>query len=284
MNIDLIAALESLDYTKREATFLYLVAAHSGYFLRRQFNYFIDRQNGFLAHRFVEKAVAEGHIQTLDYGRGVHVYHLFSKPIYRLLGTPESQNRRHKGDASVRSRLMKLDYVLENEEEHFLASDEERHRFFSEVRKIGRQSLSAVAPFCGNFPIGVADSKQPDASLVRFAFIDEGLSSTRKYARFLSSMTPLLREMRRFELVYVACSSFNFPAAEQEFTRRFRPIVSPEQRVLAPSFNAEKDGGAAHSRPLRHAEFVSLLFNYNYPPMQRSELLDSAKHSEAVSE
>ena len=44
MTVDPISALESLGYTEREAAFLYLVAAHSGYFLRRQFDYFIDRQ------------------------------------------------------------------------------------------------------------------------------------------------------------------------------------------------------------------------------------------------
>ena len=46
MTVDPIIALESLGYTEREAAFLYLVAIHSGYFLRRQFNYFIDRRLG----------------------------------------------------------------------------------------------------------------------------------------------------------------------------------------------------------------------------------------------
>jgi hypothetical protein len=35
-----------------------------------------------------------------------HVYHVSARPIYRLLGDPESQNRRSKGDAQVRARLI----------------------------------------------------------------------------------------------------------------------------------------------------------------------------------
>jgi hypothetical protein len=36
--------LESVGYTEREAAFLYLVAVHSGYFLRRQYSHFIQRE------------------------------------------------------------------------------------------------------------------------------------------------------------------------------------------------------------------------------------------------
>ncbi len=43
MAADPIPALETLGYTDREAAFLYLAAAHSDYFLRRQFDYFTNR-------------------------------------------------------------------------------------------------------------------------------------------------------------------------------------------------------------------------------------------------
>ena len=93
MNVDPILALESLGYTEREAAFLYLVAVHSGHFLRRQFDYFTDRNKGALVMRFLEKARVAGHIEFLDYQQGWHVYHLFSRVIYRLLGDAESQHR-----------------------------------------------------------------------------------------------------------------------------------------------------------------------------------------------
>lgn len=283
MTIDLVAALESLGYTEREAAFLYLVAAHSGYFLRRQFNYFIDRHKGFLAHRFLEKAHAAGHIETIDYGQGLYIYHLFAKPIYRLLGNADSQNRRRKGDGMIRARLMALDYVLENDGDHYLVSEEERLRFFTDVRGIHAESLSSSSAFSGNFPLAIVDRTQPATSLVRFVFLDEGLLSTRRYLRFLTDMAPLLHELGTFELVYVACSDYNFPAAEHEFRRQFQPLVSPQQRTLLPELERSVPSGSQHRRKPCNAQFTTLLFHYSYPPIQRSEPRGSVHGSEAGS-
>jgi hypothetical protein len=279
MTVDFVAALESLGYTEREAAFLYLVAAHSGYFLRRQFNYFIDRHKGFLAHRFLQKAHTAGHIETIDYGQGFYIYHLFSKPIYRLLGNADSQNRRRKGDGTIRARLMALDYVLENDNEHYLVSAEERLRFFTEVRGVRSENLSDGIPFSNTLPIAIADRTQPATSLVRFAFVDEGLLSTRRYCRFLTDMAPLLHELGTFELVYAACSNFNFPAAEHEFRRQFRPLVSPQQRALLPGLERPVQN---HRAP-RDAQFTTLLFHYSYPPIQRSESRGSVPGSDGGS-
>ena len=184
MSLDPVVALESLGYTTREASFLYLVAVHSGYFLRRQFDYFIDRNRGGIVSRFLEKTRIRGHVQFLDSTHGRQVYHLFYKPIYRLAGTPNSQNRRVKADADVRARLMKLDYVLENDKEHYLASDEEKRQFFSEARGIDSRIFTntgdAILPPVRSMPISVVEPTHPATSLVRFAFIDEGLLTIAK--------------------------------------------------------------------------------------------------------
>lgn len=279
MTADFIAALQSLGYTEREAAFLYLVAAHSGYFLRRQFNYFIDRHKGFLAHRFLEKAQAAGHVETIDYGQGFYIYHLYSKPIYRLLGNADSQNRRRKSDCTIRARLMALDYVLENDSEHYLVADEERLRFFTEARGICAENLASG--FLGScvFPVALADRTQPATSLVRFAFVDEGLLSTRKFSRFLTDLAPLLHELGSFELVYVACSNHNFPAAESQFRYHFQPIVPAEHRTLLPGLERP----AQRRRAPRNAQFSTLLFHYSYPPIQRNEPRGSVHGSEAGS-
>ena len=214
MTVDPIVAIESLGYTEREATFLYLVAVYSGYFVRRQFDYFTDRNKGAMVMRFLEKARVAGHIEFLDYKQGWHVYHLFSRTIYRLLGDAESQFRRRKGDAQVRARLMALDYVLENDTDHYLESDAERLRFFSEDRGIApehfHQRRWAVASVARAFPISLADRTQPARSAVRFVFIDEGLATTEKFLRFLSAADPLLRALGNFEVIYVSVSDFNF--------------------------------------------------------------------------
>jgi hypothetical protein len=158
MTFDPILGLMSLGYTEREAAFLYLVAVHSGYFVRRQFDYFTDRNKGALVMRYLTKARHAGHLEVLDYQQGWHVYHVSARAIYRLLGDPESQNRRRKGDAQVRARLIALDYVLENDTDHYLESESERVRFFTlpweysilpgERTKDVRPPLSPDKPFC----------------------------------------------------------------------------------------------------------------------------------------
>jgi hypothetical protein len=131
---DPIRSIEYFGYTEREASFLYLVAVHSGYFLRRQFDKFIDRRSGAIAQQFLLKAKNKGHIDVLDFGQQRHVYHVFYKPFYRLLDNPDSQNRRRKSDTEIKLRLMALDYVLLNLAHIFLETREAKVRFFTESR------------------------------------------------------------------------------------------------------------------------------------------------------
>ena len=112
LDYDPIASLESIGYLEREASFLYLVAVHSGYFLRRQYNALPAGTAERPLHAASPKGAAPRHIQVIECGHGWHIYHLTSKPVYAALGRRDSQNRRIKGDAHIKSRLMVLDFVL----------------------------------------------------------------------------------------------------------------------------------------------------------------------------
>ena len=279
---DPITALRSFGYTEREAAFLYLVAVHSGYFLRRQFDYFTDRNKGALVVRFLEKARRTGHIESLDYRQGWQVYHLFSRSVYRLLGSADSQLRRRKGDAQVRARLMALDYVLENEDNRFLESEAERLGFFADVRGIPPELFigddGSLRPLLAAFPISLTDRTQPARSPVRFAFIDEGMATVEKFLRFLALTDPLLRAVGSFELVYIAISDLNFADAREAFWGRF-PGASPRSPRL---FDDDARSFAAQPRiPLR-PQFTTLLLEYSYPRIQRSEPRGSMEGSHAA--
>lgn len=276
-NTDLILVLESLGYTTREASFLYLVAVHSGYFLRRQFDYFIDRQKGAISQNLLEKARLAGHIAVLDYRQGRHVYHLFFRPFYRLLGNPDSQNRRRKGDASIRARLIALDYVLENSNEHHFESDEEKICYFSEARSMSGDifldSRNRLFPLLQSVQISVADRTQLAISPVRFAFIDEGLLTTTKFARFLRAAQPLLTSLRNSEVIYVATLRCNFTAAQHVFEHCFPLPASSHQQILGEGWRADSgilDAPREKTGQFRPV-FTTLLFHYSYPPMQRKE-------------
>jgi hypothetical protein len=287
MAIDPITALQSLGYTQREASFVYLVAVHSGYFLRRQFDYFIDRHRGGIVSRFLEKVRLNGHVQLLDSRHGRQVYHLFHKPLYRLTGDANSQSRRVKGDADVRTRLMKLDYVLENDQDHYLPSDEEKLRFFTDMRGINAgiftTNSGALYPELHFMLISLADRTRPATSLMRCAFIDEGLLTTAKFRRILSAIAPLLGSVGQFELIYVGTSDHNFEEAASIFWQKFSRGPQTQQPPLQP------DWRIAPSNPVKNSgrfdpKFVTLLLRFHYPPLARNELRCSAPCSAVGSE
>ena len=279
MTIDPVLAFESLGYTEREAVFLYLAAVHSGYFLRRQFNYFIDREKGYIAQHFVEKARVAGHVEVIDYGQGRFVYHLFSKTIYRLLGNAESQNRRRKGDSQIRARLMALDYFLENNGEHYLETDEAKRNFFLRTRSIQSSLLNGtherLHSFLSLLPVSVVDHTRPASSLVRFAFMDEGLLSTTKFERYLAELEPLMRALGMFEVVYTALTELQFVSAERLFHRAFSAPVPDRQRGLGENWAVPTAASRAREAHFS-ATFSTLLFHYPYPPLLRNELQRSA--------
>ena len=109
---DAIDTISHLGYSEREATFLYTVGAYSGYFLRRQFNAFVQRERGAIATHFLRKAKRFGHVREIQCEPGRSLYQLYSRPLYRVLGGSDSQNRRAKSTREIRRRLILLDYVL----------------------------------------------------------------------------------------------------------------------------------------------------------------------------
>ena len=277
MPSDPIPALKAFGYTERESAFLYLVAAHSGYFLRRQFDYFIDRTKGSIVLRFLRKARVAGHIESLDYPQGWHVYHVVSRTIYRLLGDPGSPLRRSKGDAQVRALLMVLDFVLENQDDHYLASEEERIHFFGSVRGAAPEKYMGdngrLDPLLAAFPISIVDQARPEYSRVSFTFVDEGLASTGKFCRFLFAAEPLLRAVGNFELIYIATTDARFREAKAAFWKCFAGDSVADSMLFSDGLRPV----SSQSRSRLHAQFSTLLLGGSYPNLQRSEVRGSAR-------
>ncbi len=185
---------------------------------------------------FLKKASAAGHIETFDYKQGWRVYHLCSRSIYRLSGDPESQFRRRKGDSQVRARLMALDYVLETRP--ITISNPKLTAFASSsastqsLRNLFTDDYGRLQPLLSAFPIALADRQRPAQSLVRFAFIDEGLLCIGKLVRFLGEAEALLRAIGNFEVIYVALSDFSFHAARDVFRSPLLPCFPQKCAAL----------------------------------------------------
>jgi hypothetical protein len=227
LNYDPVAVLECVGYTEREAAFLYLVALHSGYFLRRQYGRFIQRERGAIAAQLLRKAVALGHLQSIACGQARFVYHLTAKEVYSAVGLTASQHRRLKGDAQIKSRLMVLDFVLDHLGDRLLDSVETKLGFFTQTLNLSETLLphstgGGTPLFPEEFPILVGEQQS-----VRFTFFDEGALSTSGLESFLSRYRAVFAALPSFNLLYLADSDHNFERATKVFAALY-----PEARAL----------------------------------------------------
>ncbi len=227
LDYDPIASLESIGYLEREASFLYLVAVHSGYFLRRQYHRFAGREGGTLVAQLLGKAIRRKHIHVIECGHGWHVYHLTSKPVYEALGRRDSQNRRIKGDAHIKARLMVLDFILANLDANLLEDAASKVDFFTTQCGISNELLPhayAGRPmyFSDGFPILVTNTGIP-----RFTFFDEGQVTPTRLDRYLRQHQPLFEALGEFELIYVADMESSSARARATFNR-----FLPAERLL----------------------------------------------------
>ncbi len=221
MEYDPIQSLEAIGYVQREASFLYLVAVHSGYFLRRQYHRFTGREGGRMATRFLRKAHRHRHIQVIECGQKRHIYHLTAKPIYAALGLAGSQHRRIKSDAYMKSRLMVLDFMLDHLSADVLFTEAAKVDFFTtqcgvKLELLPQSYVGRPLYFADGFPILVSRICVP-----RFTFFDEGQVSSSRFENFLEQYQPLLSALRTSELVYVADTDANVRRAKAAFERCF---------------------------------------------------------------
>jgi len=177
------------------------------------------------SQHFLNKAERRGHIRAFDYGQNRKVFHLYWKPIYRLLEDEDSQHRRVKGDLQVKIRLMTLDYVLRDTQKQFLETGQSKVQFFTRSCGLSADVLpiggSKRRYFSDHFPISILSHGAQKIPTIRFAFIDEGLFSLRKFERFILQHEKLLRALGRFTVVYVADAQRNFAAAGKYLAHRF---------------------------------------------------------------
>jgi hypothetical protein len=223
MDYDPIGSLESIGYREREASFLYLVAVHSGYFLRRQYAQFVQRESGSVSSEFLEKAARFLHLRVIECSRGRHIYHLSSKPVYRALLDRDSPNRYIKGNAYIKSRLMVLDFILANLDVHLLEDEASKIDFFRTqcgVRfdLLPRNDFRRLTCFPDRFPIFVSSTGIP-----HFCFVDEGQLTPNRFKRYLRQYQPLFEALGEFALIYISDTECNVARAKAIFHRFLTP-------------------------------------------------------------
>ncbi len=236
-----ILALMGLGYPEREAQFLYVVAAHSGYFMRRQYEAFAGLPRGASGSRFLRRAVAAKHVRSIPHSNRTEVFHLFSRSIYRAIGTEDNRNRRQRPHYSVKAKVMTLDFVLGRRDRRFLATEQEKLEYFVGARGIDLDRLPGktyTARSSGATTRRYFIEKSPiyfepdgHSSVPSFCYVVEGALSASGLTSFLNRYRPLFASLRRFRLTYVAAEHRPFRRALSVFEHFETSLDHPEDRL-----------------------------------------------------
>jgi hypothetical protein len=222
-----LEGLQALGYTRRQSEFLLLVATHSGYFTSRQFNFFARTESGSVSHAFIQKLLEQRHGNYRAYRAGSRVYHLFARKVYRAIDRENLRTRRKHELDYIKTRLVALDFVLENPEHRYLETEREKAAFFEKEYNISRETLPAkmyrsrssreVTPryFVDRFPMFVDSLCSPP--VVTFTYVHAGATTLDGFGTHLLAYMGLFRALPRFAFLYLAPSTRLFRAAESEF-------------------------------------------------------------------
>ena len=120
----------NLGYTTDEARFLYVAATHSGYFSIRQFLQFTGTKSGDKSMVFSQKLLRKGHATARSFLRNGHLYHVFSRIVYRAIGRESLRNRRAHSLEHIRARLVALDFILGHLQYEYLETADDKLDYF----------------------------------------------------------------------------------------------------------------------------------------------------------
>jgi hypothetical protein len=230
-------ALGSFGYTEDEARFLYLVAAHSGYFTCQQFIRFIDGKPGKRSMNFVRKLVEQSHASARAFLRNGKVYHLFARNLYEAIGKDNVRFRRKHSTEYIRTRLAALDFILGRLNYTFLESELQMVGFFTQQLGIDKKYLPAKRYagaireqvtdryFVDKFPMYLLPNASP--SVVSFSFVDPGMESLDSFQTHLLAYFPLFSQLSNVRFHYIATRDTFQERAKAAFMGLFQRHLEP---------------------------------------------------------
>lgn len=224
-----LTAIQSLGYTPDEARFLYIVATHSGYFQPRQYVASNGLAWGKRVQRLTDKLESRGHVTWREYQDIGGVYHLFSKTLYRQIEKTDLRNRRRHSTEYIRTRLLLLDFILENPQHQYFESETDKLAYFCSERAIPKDVLpvkryeaaSGAPPtlryFVDKFPLFLDRSGGLRSPVVSLSYVDPGQASLAGFAHHLQNYARLFSCLGDFAFLYIADSPANFHKAGECF-------------------------------------------------------------------
>ncbi len=224
-----LKAIRTFGYTEAEATFLYIVAVHSGYFTQRQFGTLIECRPGRSVHAFIERASEKQHLKEIALQNNGRVYQLSFKPIYESMQKENIRNRRTHSLEFIKTRLSILDFVLEHLDNDFLEGEPDKVRYFEESHHIDRkdmpgriykgsnQSPDTVRYFVDKFPMFFAPTSSFQQPVLTFTYIDPGFENVKGFRLHLEAYSAFLKYLPHFAFIYACPLTKTFHAAARAF-------------------------------------------------------------------
>ena len=228
-----ISAIRAMGYTPRESGFLELVALHSGYFLRRQYNQFLDRKRGGTTAALIRKLLQKGHATVEGSCTRAPIYRLQRRAFYERIEEPHNRHRRRRGTVGIASKVMALDAILEMRDVAWLGTEAEKRGFLEHVLSIpslflpyGRAggTKKAFRYFADKSPIGFEQDEHSDPPTVLFVYADPG-SNAVGFETFLARHKLLFACLPRLRVVLasplerrLACGKEIFEAFEEDLS------------------------------------------------------------------
>jgi hypothetical protein len=230
-----VANLETFGYSTDEARFLALVALHSGYFVRRQFDASIDVTRGKRTLAFTEKLLDRGHARRYVFEHNRQVFQLQYKPFYEAVGDENSRNRREHQPQTIKARLMALDFVQAHAGNRFFTTEQQKVSLLTlrgippeilPAKVYGSSDRAAVRYFVDRFPVFVRPPENGRPGQLAFTYIDSGFETSSAFVTYLRHYKPLLQALCEFALIYVGTHRSRFGEAENTFAR----VLSGQRR------------------------------------------------------
>jgi hypothetical protein len=224
-------AIQRFGYTEREAEFLCLAALHGGYFLRRQYNAFLECQRGGNADRLIEKGVLQGLIRVHESATRTQIYHVSAEPFFTAIGEEHNRNRRWRQPYPVKVKLMGLDFVLAHRRHRYLATEAEKLDYFAGTlglnhsclpQRVYRSRLGrnlTTRYFVDKFPLFLSGASNTPAPVVGFCYVDASVGKPSGFDTYLLQYKDLFSRLDRFGVIYMAGDERIFPKAQRIFDR-----------------------------------------------------------------
>ncbi|MEW5980416.1 MAG: hypothetical protein AB1898_31910, partial [Acidobacteriota bacterium] len=221
--------LKVYGYSETEAAFLRLVALHSGVFLARQFNDFAQAKAGKRVDSFLKKLEANRHCKSYRLAKNAAVFHLTSRVVYRAIGHEHLRHRRSHQVDYVKTKLLTLDYVLQNPTLRYFPTEEEKLHLFTRVLNVPLSELPSrayrtphspsktVRYFVDKYPLFVSDVS-PCGPVVHFTYVDPGPYTTIiEFLNHLRTYAPLFLRLGVIRLLYIYQVSDKWKQAQDLF-------------------------------------------------------------------